>query len=176
MDDLEYKIEKVFCRLKYKANDNPKCKVFVDGQVVHDFIGSNNEENFSFEVKEGPFEFRILHYGKDMKLDIGKFIEVEAIYFNDIDFKNKIWETTQVTELPSWQNKEDFVWDANLYLGHNGYIEYRMHSPVINFLLEYHNKGTKVSSNMGSYDMELLYEMKEYFSEIVKEQDEKNSN
>ena len=51
-----------------------------------------------------------------------------------------------------------------------------MHSPVMNFLLEYHTKGTKVSSNMGSYDMELLYEMKEYFSEIVKEQDEKNSN
>ena len=53
-------------------------------------------------------------------------------------------------------------------------IEYKMESPVIDFLLEYHTKGAKVSSNMGSYDMDLLYEMKEYFAKIVNEQDKKN--
>tara|TARA_R110001592_G_scaffold35490_1_gene120690 strand:+ start:460 stop:978 length:519 start_codon:yes stop_codon:yes gene_type:complete len=168
------KIEKVFCVIKYEANDNPKCKILVDEKIIHDFIASGDEENFSFEVKEGPFKFRILQYNKNMKTDTKKFIEVKAIYFNDIDFKNKIWETTQVAELPHWQSKEDFKWDANLYLGHNGYIEYKMQSPVIDFLLEYHTKGAKVSSNMGSYNMDLLYEMKEYFGKIVKAQDEKS--
>ena len=166
--------EKVFCTLKYEANDNPKCRILVNGEVAHDFIARNDEENFSFDVNKGPFGFRILHYGKDMRKDTKKFIEVKSIYFNDISFKNKIWETTQVASLPRWQNKEQFNWDANLYLGHNGYIEYKMQSPVIDFLLEYHTKGAKVSSNMGSYDMELLYGMKEYFSKIVKEQDDAN--
>ena len=166
--------EKVFCTLKYEANDNPQCRILVDGKVVHDFKARTDEENFSFDVNEGPFEFRILQYNKNMRKDTKKFIEVKAIYFNDISFKNKIWETTQVASLPSWQNKEDFKWDANLYLGHNGYIEYKMQSPVIDFLLAYHTTGAKVSSNMGSYNMELLQEMKEYFSKIVKEQDDAN--
>ena len=82
-----------------------------------------------------------------------------------------IWKTTQVAELPKWQNKEDFQWESNLYLGHNGYIEYTIESPVIEFLLSYHTAGAKVSNNMESCDMRLLYEMKEYFSKIVYEQD-----
>jgi hypothetical protein len=163
--------EKVSCSITYEAKDNPKCKILVNGKAVHDFVGSTGEEDFLFEIDKGPFDFKIVHYGKDMKNDTEKFIELKAIYFNDIDFKNKIWETTQVAEIPAWQRQSDFKWDANLYLGHNGYIEYKMESPVIDFLLEYHTKGAKVSSNMGSYDMDLLYEMKEYFSNLVKEQD-----
>jgi len=165
------KSEKVFCTLKYTADDRPKCRVLVNGKAVHEFIGTQEEENFTFEVDHGPFTFRILHYGKNMKVETDKSIEIKSIYFNDIDFKNMIWDTTQVAELPKWQNAEDFEWKANLFLGHNGYIEYNMKSPVINYLLEYHTKGAKVSSNMGSYDMKLLYEMKEYFSKIVKEQE-----
>jgi len=167
--------EKVFCTFKYTANDQPKCRVLVNGKVVHDFIATGDEENFTFEVGHGPFVFRILHYGKNMKIETDKFLEIKSIYFNDIDFKNMIWDTSQVAELPEWQNKDDYEWKANLFLGHNGYIEYSMESPVINFLLEYHTKGAKVSSNMGSYDMDLLYEMKQYFEKIVKEQENEKS-
>jgi hypothetical protein len=169
-----HKTETVSCLIIYEAKDNPKCKILVNGKIVHSFVGSSGKENFSFETHKGPFDFRIEHYGKNMKTEIEKFIEIKSIYFNDIDFKNKIWETTQVAEIPLWQRQSDFVWKANLYLGHNGYIEYKMESPVIDFLLEYHTKGAKVSSNMGSYDMDLLYEMKEYFAKIVNEQDKKN--
>ena len=128
--------EKVSCSITYEAKDNPKCKILVNGKAVHDFVGSTGEEDFLFEIDKGPFDFKIVHYGKDMKNDTEKFIELKAIYFNDIDFKNKIWETTQVAEIPAWQRQSDFKWDANLYLGHNGYIEYKMESPVIDFLLE----------------------------------------
>lgn len=167
-------LEKINCKIEYNSNDQPKCKILVDGKVVHQFVGNKGYENFDFEVKNGPFTFTILHYGKDMETEIKKFIEIKKIYFNNVDIKNMIWDTIQVPTLPAWQNIEDFEWNANLYLGHNGYIEYKMSSPIIDFLLLYHTKGSKVSSNMGSYDMTLLYEMKNYFSKIVQEQDKKS--
>ena len=163
--------EKVNCRLEYEAQDSPKCKVLINDEVVHTFTGNGSHDTFSFIVDKGPFKFKIVHHGKDIKKDTDRFIEIKKIFFNNIDFKNMIWKTTQVAELPKWQNKEDFQWESNLYLGHNGYIEYTIESPVIEFLLSYHTAGAKVSSNMGSYDMRLLYEMKEYFSKIVYEQD-----
>ena len=165
--------EKINCRIDYEAKDNPKCRIIVNGRAVHDFVADGNTETFCFEVANGPFDFRVLHHGKDMKREINKFVEIKKIYFNDIDFKNMLWHTVQEPDLPKWQNKDDYKWEANLYFGHNGYIEYKMHSPILDFLLEYHTKGAKVSSNMGSYNMELLNEMKQYFSKIVKEQDEK---
>ena len=166
--------EKINCRIDYESEHNPNCRILVNGKVVHDFVASKQLVKFSFTVNKGPFDFRILHYGKDMKRDLNKFIEIKKIYFNDIDLKNMLWDTEQVPQLPEWQKMEDYKWESNLYLGHNGYIEYKMHSPILDFLLEYHTKGAKVSSNMGSYNMELLYKMKEYFSTIVKEQDEKS--
>ena len=84
-----------------------------------------------------------------------------------------IWETKQVAEIPTWQNAKDYTWEANLYFGHNGYVEYNLESPIMDFLLHYHSPDRKVSSNMGSYDMKLLEDMKEYFSKLVEEQ-EKN--
>ena len=165
--------EKINCKIDYESKDSPRCRILVNNQSVHEFVGNGEEEKFSFMVDKGPFTLRILHHGKDMKRDVNKFIEVKKIYFNDIDIKGLLWQTRQVADIPHWQNENDFEWQSNLYLGHNGYIEYQMRSPIMDYLLEYHTKGAKVSSNMGSYNMDLLYEMKEYFSKIVKEQDEK---
>lgn len=167
------KTEKIFCTLEYDAKDNPTCKVLVNDKIVHEFIGDKKEVSFSFEVLSGPFNLKILHYGKNMKREINKFIEIKKIFLNDVDLKNMIWDTVQVPELPEWQDSKDFDWRSNLYLGHNGYIDYKLKSPIIDFLLEYHTYGVKTSSNMNSYDMNLLYEMKDYFSKIVSEQ-EKN--
>jgi len=165
--------ETITCRIDYYSKQSPNCKILVNGKIVHDFVCVDGQELFSFTVANGPFTFRIEHYGKDMKKDVDKFIEIKKIYFNDIDFKNMIWQTEQVPLLPKWQNKRDYKWKSNLYFGHNGHLEYKMRSPVLDFLLEYHTKGSGVSSNMESYNMQLLYEMKEYFSKIVKEQDGK---
>ena len=167
------KTEKIFCTLEYDAKDNPTCKVLVNDKIVHEFIGDKKEVSFSFEVLSGPFNLKILHHGKNMKREINKFIEIKKIFLNDVDLKNMIWDTVQVPELPEWQDSKDFDWRSNLYLGHNGYIDYKLKSPIIDFLLEYHTYGVKTSSNMNSYDMNLLYEMKDYFSKIVSEQ-EKN--
>ena len=165
--------EKIDCRIDYEAKDNPKCRIIVNGRSVHNFVAEGHVENFSFEVPKGPFDFRILHYDKDIKREVDKFIEIKKMYFNNVDIKNMLWHTEQVPDLPKWQKKDDYKWESNLYFGHNGYVEYKMHSPILDFLLEYHTKGAKVSSNMESYNLDLLYEMKDYFSKIVKEQDEK---
>ena len=133
--------EKINCRIDYDAKDNPNIRIVVNGKAVHDFIADKDKETFSFEVANGPFDFRILHYGKDMKREVEKFVEIKKIYFNDIDFKNMLWHTEQVPELPKWQSKDDYKWEANLYFGHNGYIEYKMQSPILDFLLEYHSYG-----------------------------------
>ena len=173
MNKLTNKTEKIFCTLEYEAMDNPSCRVYVNDNIVHTFTASGREESFNFTVNQGSFNLKIMQYGKDMKREINKFVEIKKIFLNDVDLKNMIWDTIQVPELPEWQDSKDFDWRSNLYLGHNGYIDYNLKSPIIHFLLEYHTYGVKTSSNMNSYDMNLLYEMKDYFSKIVKEQDEK---
>ena len=97
--------EKINCRIDYEAKHNPKCRIVVNGRSVHDFVADGTTESFNFEVANGPFDFRILHYGKDMKREVDKFVEIKKIYFNDIDFKNMLWHTEQVPDLPKWQNR-----------------------------------------------------------------------
>lgn len=145
----------------------------MNDKTVHEFIGNNKTEKFTFEASTGAFDFRIQHFGKDMKKEQEKFIEIKKIYFNDIDIKNMLWETTQIPELPKWQSPDDFEWKSNLYLGHNAHIDYKMRSPVVDYLLDYHTKDVGVD-NVGSYNMDLLLEMKEFFSKIVDEQENKN--
>ena len=162
--------EKIYCRIDYVSSHDPKCRISVNGETIHEFIANGKTETVRFEVSTGFFDLRIQHFGKDMKRDHEKFIEIKKIYFNDIDIKNMLWDTTQVPELPKWQSPDDFEWKSNLYLGHNGYVEYKMKSPVVDYLLEYHTKDVEVN-NIGSYNMDLLREMKEFFSKIVNEQE-----
>jgi len=165
--------EKINCKIFFESKNNPTCSVIVNGKTVHKFTATSDHVSFNFEAQEGPLTLKFVHYGKDMKKQVDKFIELKKIYFNDIDLKNLIWDTTQVADLPPWQKQEDYKWKSNLYFGHNGYVEYKLRSPILDFLLQHHTMGAKVSSNMGSYDMKLLYEMKEYFSKIVDSQDKK---
>ncbi len=164
-------MEEINLKIKYIAKDNPKCRISVNETSIHEFTADKTQEVCSFSVPEGAFDIKIEHYGKNMKKEVDKFVEIEKIFLNDIDIKNKIWDTTQVAEVPQWQDKNDYRWKGNLYLGHNAYVSYRFESPIYKFLSEYHNQDKKVSSNMESYDMDLLYEMKDYFSKIVEEQD-----
>jgi len=171
MAEIDLKKENITCCVQYTAQSDPTCKTLVNGEVVSNFVADNTQHQFEFTVTEGRFSLRLEHFGKDMKRETEKFVEFKKILLNGIDVKQKIWETTQVAEVPEWQNKDDFEWESNLYLGHNAYVEYIFESPILDFLHAYHTKGAKVSSNMESYDLDLLSEMKEYFTEIVRRQD-----
>lgn len=167
-------MEKIFCRINYQSNRTkpfPKCKILINDKKIHDFVADKTHEEFVFEIPEGPFRFTIEHYDKNMKHETEKFIEILKIYFNDIDIKSMIWNTTQIAELPNWQKKEDFEWKSNLYLGHNATISYNLKSPIIKFLLDYHQPEIKTSSGMTSNNSKFLKEMKNYFIKIVEEQE-----
>lgn len=167
-------MEHIHCRLEYTAKDDPKVRISVNDSVVHEFIGGNTHEEFEFVARDKNLIFKIEHYDKDMKKEINKYIEIKKIYFNDVDIKDMIWETTQQADIPSWQNKSDFVWQSNLYLGHNASISYNLESPIMEFLLDYHQPDKKTTVGMSSDNNNLLHEMKEYFQQIVDQQ--KNIN
>lgn len=160
-------MEHILCRIEYKSKDNPKVKIHVNDKIVHTFVADKNYEKFEFCTREKKIVFKIEHYDKNMKREIDKHIEIKKIYFNDIDIKNMIWETIQKAEVPSWQNKNDFVWKSNLFLGHNASISYNLQSPIIEFLLNYHQPNKKLTQDISSNDDNLLYEMKDYFQSIV---------
>lgn len=163
-------MEHIHCRIEYICKDNPKVKILIDNKETHSFVGNKGNTEFTFSIDKKDFIFTIEHFGKNMKKDLEKFIEIKKIYFNDIDIKNMIWETTQIAELPKWQKSKDFKWKSNLYLGHNAKIEYKLQSPIIEFLLNYHQPIIKTSHGMASNNVNFLNEMKEYFEDKVKEQ------
>lgn len=166
----ESKTERIACRIEYIAQQNPKCSVLVNAKKVKDFVADTGEIELDFDVDNGSFDFTIEHHSKDMKREPDKFIEIRKIYFNDIDIKNMIWETVQIPTMPDWQNYNDYKWEGNLFLGHNAKLNYKLKSPITDFLFNYHQPSTKVSAGMTSQNTKFMNEMKEYFSKIVQEQ------
>lgn len=166
----ESKTERILCRIEYIAQENPKCKVLVGNKTIKKFTADNESLEFYFSITQGPFDFTIEHYGKNMKRQPNKFIEIRKLFFNDIDIKNMIWDTVQVPTMPAWQNYNDYKWEGNLFLGHNASITYKLESPIIDFLFNYHQPSTKVSAGMTSKNTKFMDEMKTYFNKIVQEQ------
>ena len=81
-----------------------------------------------------------------------------------------IWLTTQIAEIPTWQNKNDFNWQGNLYLGHNARLTYKFKSPIIEYLFDYHQPHIKNKENIATSDnLKLISEMKSYFEVKIKE-------
>jgi len=166
----ECKMERIQTRIEYTALEHPTCRVLINNRLVHNFVGDDTAVEFDFEVDSGDFTFTLEHHGKDMKKQAKKFIEIKKIYFNDIDIKNMIWETVQKPKMPHWQNYKDYKWESNLFLGHNSTIDYKLSSPIVNFLFDYHQPSTKVSAGMTSQNTSFMAEMKEYFTKKVQEQ------
>ena len=166
----ELKMEHIHCRIEYVAKENPTCNILINDKEEYMFIGNSDSVEFEFKVLLGDFKFTIEHFGKNMKKEPNKSIEIKKIYLNDIDLKSMIWNTVQVPDLPSWQNYNDYNWKGNLFLGHNSTISYKLKSPIIEFLFGYHQPSTKVSQGMTSQNNEFMNKMKEYFLKIVEEQ------
>ncbi|MDK2772569.1 MAG: hypothetical protein KYX68_10140 [Flavobacterium sp.] len=168
-------MERIPTEIIYKSREHngwPKCRVLVNDKVVHEFVAKETAEIFSFEVKSGNFSFTIQHYGKNMKKDINKFVEIKKLYFNDIDSKGLIWETVQKAEIPPWQKENNFNWNSNLYLGHNATLTWHLSSPIIPFFISYHQPQRKISGGLQFRDKNLLQNMKEYFEERLREKND----
>ena len=168
-------MERILSRIEYVANENPTCNILINGKKQCEFTGNSDYFEFPFQVDTKNFTFTIEHFGKDIKREPDKFIEIKKIYFNDIDIKNMVWDTVQIPKLPKWQNYNDFNWKGNLYLGHNGSISYNLQSPIVGFLFDYHQPSSKTQQKTLVKSNEYLKEIKNYFLDIVKNQNAKNN-
>ena len=161
-------MEHIHCRLEYNSSGKPNIKIKVNDRVIKKFVAVDDHIEFEFVSFDKKIIFKIQMTGKDEK-DVSKYFELKKIFFNDIDIKNMIWNTTQVPVV-SESVFQKYKWHGNLFLGHNGYIEYNFESPIMDFLFDYHQPLTKVSSGMETNDTNLLNEMKLYFEDLVKDQ------
>ena len=168
-------MERILSRIEYVANENPTCNILINGKKQGEFAGNSDYFECEFDVNTKNFTFTIEHFGKDIKRQPNRFIEIKKIYFNDIDIKSMIWDTVQIPILPKWQNHNDFNWKGNLYLGHNGSISYDLQSPIVNFLFDYHQPSSKKQQETLAKSNEYLKEIKNYFLDVVKKQDAKNN-
>jgi hypothetical protein len=168
-------MERILCRIEYISKENPTCNILINGKKQCDFIGDSTFFEFRFEVDTKNFTFTIEHFGKDMKRETNKFIEIKKIYFNDIDIKDMIWKTVQIPKLPKWQKHNDFIWEGNLFLGHNSSISYDLQSPITDFLFDYHQPTSQKQKNILVQNNEYLNEVKNYFLDIVEKQNTKNN-
>ena len=166
-------MEHILCRLEYVAKENPTCNILINGKKQCDFIGDSTFFEFTFPIDTKNFTFTIEHFGKDIKRQPNKFIEIKKIYFNDIDIKNMIWNTIQIPKLPKWQNYNDFNWKGNLFLGHNSSISYDLQSPIVDFLFDYHQPSSKAQQHTLHQNNEYLKEVKNFFLDIVQKQNAK---
>jgi len=170
-------MERIHCNIEYNSSEDqgyPLCEVLYNNSVIKKFVADSNNIEFWFDSKNDFFKFTIRHYGKDMKKHTKRFIEIKKIYFNDVDIKNLIWKTTQQPILPSWQNYKDYNWESNLYMGHNGDLNWNFKSPIMKFLLDYHQSNRKVDHGLQQNNVNLLDEMINYFEKIIK--NKKNTN
>ena len=158
-------MEHIHCRIEYKSNRNPNIKIKVNDRVIKKFVADNNYIEFEFLSTQDDIELIIMMTGKEEQ-EIEKYFELKKLFFNDIDIKNMIWDTVQVPNT-SEEVKRLYNWKSNLYLGHNGYLKYNFKSPIIDFLLKYHQPEIKTSQGMETNDQKMLIEMKNYFQKIV---------
>lgn len=158
-------MEHIHCRIEYKSNRNPNIKIKINDRVIKKFVADNNYIEFEFLSTEEDIELIVMMTGKEER-ETEKYFELKKMYFNDIDIKGMIWQTTQMPNT-SDKVKKLHEWKGNLYLGHNGYLKYNFKSPITDFLFRYHQPEIKTSHGMESNDKKLLSEMKNYFQKIV---------
>ena len=158
-------MEHIHCRLEYEADGDPNMKIKVNDRLIKKFKAKGDHTEFSFVSSYKKIYLKIEMTGKNER-EVSKYFELKKIFLNDIDIKNMIWNTTQVPNV-SEKIKKKYKWEGNLYIGHNGYIEYTFESPIIEFLFNYHQPKNKVSSGMETKDKNLLQDMKKYFEKIV---------
>lgn len=104
---------------------------------------------------------RFHHYGKNYIAE-DKWVEVKKMYINNIDLQHVTWDSVQHAFIPPWDNESSGVLHSNLYLGHNGYVEWQFKNPL---LLDIQKRlGKHVEQIHGQETTrEVLEKVKEYF-------------
>lgn len=146
---------------EYSANGWALARAVFNGTTVANFEANNNTLEFNIvPTNEFSCSLKIEHYGKNYITD-NKFIEITKMYINNIDLEHVLWQGVQVATLPPWDDG-DPVMPGNLYLGHNGYIEWTFENPLLKDLQSRLNKGVQqIVGQETTY--EILEQMKSKF-------------
>lgn len=136
-------------------------RIIFNDKTVANFEAKTNFVEFSVTPDyDGYSVLRIEHYGKNYHRD-DKFIEVVGLSVNNINLDQIVWDGVQHAIIPPWDDSPA-VMPGNLYLGHNGYIEWIFENPVLTDIQKRLNK--KVSPVTGQEtSVEVLESMKKYF-------------
>ena len=73
-------MERITSRIEYIAKENPTCNILINGKKQCEFTGSSDYFEFPFDVNTKDFTFTIEHFGKDIKREPNKFIEIFQRY------------------------------------------------------------------------------------------------
>ena len=71
-------MERILSRIEYVANENPTCNILINGKKQCEFTGDSDYFEFPFDVNTKNFTFTIEHFGKDIKREPDKFIEIKV--------------------------------------------------------------------------------------------------
>jgi len=163
---IELKQVPITIKIQYSAAEYSDsgwalARAMFDDKIVANFEA--NTDSIEFPVVPGnklTSCLRLEHYGKNYITD-KKYIEAKKIYINNIDLEHIVWDGVQVATLPPW-DKNNPVMPGNLYLGHNGYIEWTFKNPLLKDIQHRLNKGVP-QINGQETSRAVLEEMKQYF-------------
>lgn len=147
---------------EYNNSGWPMCQIDWNGRCVQSFEANVN--NVSFTISQDPtLEVNVLrfhHYGINHHRD-NKWVEVKRLWVNGVDLESITWEATQFAFIPPWDD-QDNVMQGNLYLGYNGYIEWKFGNPILSDIQDRLNKGVKQIDKQET-TREVLDQMKNLF-------------
>lgn len=158
-------------KIKYRTNEFdeksgwPLIRIIYNKKIKKNFEASGSEIEFNItqSSKLKKSVLKIEHYGKNYHND-DKFFEIEKMWINNIDLEHIIWESRQYPILPPWDENSNtpFFYKGNLFLGHNGYIEWKFKNPI---LIDIKNRLGKTVSRIDGQETtsEVLNSIKNYF-------------
>ena len=127
----------------------PKTKIYINDNLVETFVPETNTIVFSTEVKD-KWSLQICHYDKNYSKDNDEYIEIKDILLNDVSIGSMIWNTTQIPSDITSEEYSKYIWQGNLYLGHNGSCTWWFESPVEKMLRNFYS--TNVNNTMRSQE------------------------
>lgn len=150
---------------EYSESGWPLIRVSYDSKTIANFEANNSTLEFTIKqnINSTTSCLCVEHYGKNYQTD-NKFFEVKKIFVNNIDLEHLLWDGVQYPILAPWEEQclQDVSYPGNLYLGHNGRIEWKFNNPI---LLDIQKRlGRNVTQIQGQETTQaVLDQIKDYF-------------
>jgi len=165
MNELQTEHIELVINYRSQANNGwPIISFYVNDILIDTIHADNDKVNLSFNAPIGDWKFSAIHWGKNPHNESSpdKFFEITDITINKVNISRIIHRGIQYPQLPPWE-KAQVSWVGNLYMGHNGKIEWNFTSPIYDYLRQEFN--TVVKPIVGQETTrEVLEQTKKFFN------------